>query len=48
MASEDAILESVSGGLLEARSLLSSISSTDPSLDLRRLCNKLLACLTSS
>ncbi|GLT96071.1 hypothetical protein SLE2022_137200 [Rubroshorea leprosula] len=46
LASEDAILESISGELLEAQSILSNISSTDPSLDLRQVCNKLLACIT--
>ncbi|TXG70455.1 hypothetical protein EZV62_005390 [Acer yangbiense] len=47
MGSEDSILESISGDLLEARYVLSSITSTDPSLDLRQVCEKLLACLTS-
>ncbi|KAJ4979551.1 hypothetical protein NE237_010331 [Protea cynaroides] len=47
MASEDAIVESISGGLLEARSVLSSISSSDPSLELRQVCSKLLACISS-
>lgn len=47
MASEDPILECISEGLLEARSLLSVMSSTDPSPDLRQLCKKLLVCLTS-
>ncbi|KAK7336580.1 hypothetical protein VNO77_17125 [Canavalia gladiata] len=46
MASEDAILENISGGLLEARSVLSTISSSDPSLELQQLCRKLLACLS--
>lgn len=47
MATEDVIPESIlSEGLLEARSLFSSISLTDPSLDLRQLCNKLMSCLT--
>ncbi|XP_043692010.1 uncharacterized protein LOC122642563 isoform X2 [Telopea speciosissima] len=47
MASEDVIVESISGGLLEARSVLSSISSSDPSLELRQVCWKLLTCITS-
>ncbi|XP_059462765.1 uncharacterized protein LOC132191689 isoform X2 [Corylus avellana] len=47
LASDDVILESISGSLLEARSVLSSISLTDPSLKLRKVCKKLLMCLTS-
>ncbi|XP_021814522.1 uncharacterized protein LOC110757258 [Prunus avium] len=47
MASDDAILETISGRLVEARSILSSISSTDPSVELRQVCGKLLACLIS-
>lgn len=47
MASEDVILENISGGLLEARSVLSTVSSSDPSLELRQLCLKLLACISS-
>ncbi|XP_057999878.1 uncharacterized protein LOC110663402 isoform X2 [Hevea brasiliensis] len=47
MGSEDAILESISEGLLEARQVLLSISSSDPSHDLRVVCKKLLACITS-
>jgi hypothetical protein len=47
LASDDVILESISGALLEARSVLSSISTTDPSLELRKVCKKLLMCLTS-
>uniref|UniRef100_A0A2N9IYK2 Carrier domain-containing protein n=1 Tax=Fagus sylvatica TaxID=28930 RepID=A0A2N9IYK2_FAGSY len=37
MASDDMILGSISGALLEARSVLSSISVTDPSLELREI-----------
>ncbi|XP_022766713.1 uncharacterized protein LOC111311531 isoform X2 [Durio zibethinus] len=48
MASEDSILETISGGLLEARSLLSDISMTDPSFDIQQVCKKLLACITSA
>ncbi|GLT55250.1 hypothetical protein SLA2020_283890 [Shorea laevis] len=47
LASDDVILESISGALLEARSVLSSISTTDPSLELRKVCKKLLMCMTS-
>ncbi|XP_024012800.1 uncharacterized protein LOC18019860 isoform X2 [Eutrema salsugineum] len=48
MASEDVILESISEGLLEARSVLSKASSSDPSQDVREVCAKLLACITPS
>lgn len=48
MASEDSILESISGGLLEARSVLSDICLTDPSFDIQQVCKKLLACITSA
>ncbi|XP_048236035.1 uncharacterized protein LOC8278946 isoform X2 [Ricinus communis] len=48
MASEDDILESISEGLLEARIVLSAISSSDPSPDLQVVCKNLLACITSS
>ncbi|XP_050227976.1 uncharacterized protein LOC126677419 isoform X2 [Mercurialis annua] len=47
MASEDAILESISEGLVEARIVLSAICSSDPSPDLRLVCKNLLACITS-
>ncbi|KAF7142268.1 hypothetical protein RHSIM_Rhsim05G0135200 [Rhododendron simsii] len=48
MASEAAILESIAGGLLDARTILSSIlSSLDTSREVRQVCNQLLACLTS-
>ncbi|XP_004493519.1 uncharacterized protein [Cicer arietinum] len=47
MASEDVILENISVGLLEARTVLSTVSSSDPSLELRQLCRKLLACISS-
>lgn len=41
MASDDSVVESISMGLLEARKLLSSISSsTDTSPDLRLVCQK--------
>ena len=47
MASEDVILENISVGLLEARSVLSVISESDASPELQQLCRKLLACLSS-
>ncbi|KAK2416394.1 hypothetical protein QL285_038791 [Trifolium repens] len=47
MASEDVILENISVGLLEARSVLSTVSSSDTSLELRQLCSKLLVCMSS-
>lgn len=47
MASEDVILENISVGLLEARSVLSTVSSSDPSHELQQLCRKLLACISS-
>lgn len=46
MASDDTVVQSVSTGLLEARSLLLSISSSDASSDLRLVCQKLLLCMT--
>uniref|UniRef100_A0A1J3GQ58 Uncharacterized protein n=1 Tax=Noccaea caerulescens TaxID=107243 RepID=A0A1J3GQ58_NOCCA len=48
MASEEAILESISEGLLEARSVLSKASLSDPSPHVRDVCAKLLACITPS
>ncbi|CAH2063814.1 unnamed protein product [Thlaspi arvense] len=48
MASEDVILENISEGLLEARSVLSKASLSDPSPDVREVCAKLLACITPS
>lgn len=46
MASDDMVVESVSTGLLEAKNLLLSISSSDASSDLRLVCQKLLLCMT--
>eukprot|EP00262_Sarcandra_glabra_P017160 TRINITY_DN5795_c0_g4_i1.p1 TRINITY_DN5795_c0_g4~~TRINITY_DN5795_c0_g4_i1.p1 ORF type:complete len:163 (+),score=20.08 TRINITY_DN5795_c0_g4_i1:41-490(+) len=46
MASEDVIVNSISTGLLEAKSVLASITLTDSSLELRQLCEKLLVCIT--
>ncbi|CAN8254424.1 unnamed protein product [Cochlearia groenlandica] len=48
MASEEVILESISEGLLEARSVLSIASLLDPSSHVREVCAKLLACITPS
>lgn len=47
MASEDVIVKSISGGLLEARSVLSRVSFSDSSLELQQICQQLLACVTS-
>ncbi|KAL3533812.1 hypothetical protein ACH5RR_007333 [Cinchona calisaya] len=47
MASDEAIVHSISGGLLEARPVLHSISASDCSVEVRQLCQKLLACMTS-
>ena len=46
MGSEDEIVATISGGLVEARSVLSTISLTNPSMELRQICSKLLACVT--
>ncbi|XP_021893322.1 uncharacterized protein LOC110811211 isoform X2 [Carica papaya] len=48
MASEDAMLESIAGGLLEARFVLSTICSSDPSPQIQEVCKKLLECIASS
>ncbi|KAM4079537.1 hypothetical protein ACB094_09G123500 [Castanea mollissima] len=48
MASDDMILGSISGALLEARSVLSTVSLTDPSQELRQVCKQLLMCVTST
>lgn len=48
MASDDTVVQSVSAGLLEARSLLLGISSSDAPSDLRLVCQKLLLCMTGS
>ncbi|KAL7225066.1 hypothetical protein ACSBR1_020380 [Camellia fascicularis] len=47
MASEEAIVNSIAGGLPEAITVLSSLSSSDPSPDVCQVSEKLLACLTS-
>ncbi|XP_065855835.1 uncharacterized protein [Euphorbia lathyris] len=48
MGSEEAILGSIAGGLVEARQVLAGISSSDTSRDLRKVCKQLLACITCS
>ncbi|XP_030518684.2 uncharacterized protein LOC115732156 [Rhodamnia argentea] len=48
MASEDAILVSISGGLVEARSVLLTLSRSDPSKVVRETCKKLVVCISSS
>uniref|UniRef100_A0A5B6YYI7 Uncharacterized protein n=1 Tax=Davidia involucrata TaxID=16924 RepID=A0A5B6YYI7_DAVIN len=47
MASEEPVMNSISWGLLEARTVLSVISLSDPSPELRQICKKLLLCMTS-
>ncbi|KAM7524534.1 hypothetical protein LguiA_014436 [Lonicera macranthoides] len=47
MASEDLVLESISSGLVEATTLLSTLTSSDPSPELRQVCQNLLLCMTS-
>lgn len=48
LASEDAIVERISAGLVEAKSALAGVSTADSSSrELRQLCEPLLACLTS-
>ncbi|KAL1549976.1 hypothetical protein AAHA92_17995 [Salvia divinorum] len=47
MASEEEVVESISSGLLEATMLLTNLSTTDPSSQLRQMCQQLLLCLTS-
>ncbi|KAK4404886.1 hypothetical protein Sango_0857200 [Sesamum angolense] len=42
MASEEEVVESISGGLIGARSLLHHLSSTDPWPDVRQMCQQLL------
>lgn len=46
MASEDLVLESISSGLVEATALLSTLSLSDPSPELRQVCQNLLLCMT--
>ncbi|KAK6124641.1 hypothetical protein DH2020_041613 [Rehmannia glutinosa] len=47
MASEEEVVESISDRLLPARTLLQDLSPTDPSPDVRLMCQQLLVCLTS-
>ncbi|MCD7463445.1 hypothetical protein HAX54_050598 [Datura stramonium] len=47
MASEEAVVQKISVGLVEARALLLDICSSDISLDVREICQRLLVCLTS-
>ncbi|KAL3819820.1 hypothetical protein ACJIZ3_005725 [Penstemon smallii] len=47
MASEEEVIESISPGLLQARTLLQNLSSKDPSSDVRQMCQQLLLCMTS-
>ncbi|KAJ8528546.1 hypothetical protein K7X08_022238 [Anisodus acutangulus] len=46
MASEEAVLQKISGGLVEARALLQDICSSDASLDVRKMCQRLLECFS--
>ncbi|KAL5729342.1 hypothetical protein ACHQM5_002313 [Ranunculus cassubicifolius] len=46
MASEDVVIASISGGLLEARAVVSNVYLKDPSMELREVCKKLLECIT--
>ncbi|MFS8002117.1 putative armadillo-like helical protein [Helianthus anomalus] len=48
MASEEVIVQRISEGLLEAKTLLLDISQTDSSPSVRQLCSQLLACMTST
>ncbi|XP_052172708.1 uncharacterized protein LOC127788461 isoform X2 [Diospyros lotus] len=47
MASEEPVVESIATGLLAAKTVLSSISSSDPSPEVRLVSKQLLTCLTS-
>ncbi|XP_042048334.1 uncharacterized protein LOC121794300 isoform X1 [Salvia splendens] len=47
MASEEEVVESISGGLLKATMLLRNLSTTDPCAQVRQMCQQLLVCLTS-
>ncbi|XP_042053803.1 uncharacterized protein LOC121798730 isoform X1 [Salvia splendens] len=46
MASEEEVVESISGGLLEATMLLRNLSTSDPCAQVRQMCQQLLVCLT--
>lgn len=45
MASEEEVLGTITGGLLEATSLLQMLSSSDPSMEVQHMCHNLLSCL---
>ncbi|KAK1313617.1 hypothetical protein QJS10_CPA06g01801 [Acorus calamus] len=47
MSSEEEIVESISTGLVEAKSVLAKIVAIDSSPELQQLCRKLLLCITS-
>ncbi|XP_059646314.1 uncharacterized protein LOC132292139 isoform X2 [Cornus florida] len=47
MASEEMVVESISGALLEAKAVLSSVSSSELSPELEEVCKQLLICLTA-
>ncbi|PIN16692.1 hypothetical protein CDL12_10657 [Handroanthus impetiginosus] len=47
MAGEEEVVESISRGLVEARTLLQNLSSADPSPEVRQMCQQLLVCFTS-
>ncbi|KAG9449445.1 hypothetical protein H6P81_009410 [Aristolochia fimbriata] len=46
MSSEDKIVESIAGGLLEAKEVLAGTLTEDASPELKELCRKLLVCIT--
>jgi len=46
MASEDTVAESIARELPEVRSTLLNVSTSDPSPQLRQICQQLLACLS--
>lgn len=47
MASEDEIIDNISGGLLEAKSVLEKVASKESSSELQQLCKQLLVCVSS-
>lgn len=48
MGSEDEVVESISGGLLEVKSTLAVVYSCTTSPELKQLCEKLLLCVSPS
>ncbi|XP_056696131.1 uncharacterized protein [Spinacia oleracea] len=46
MGSDDAVIKKISGKLVEARSILLHVSTSDSSPHLRQVCHKLVVCLT--